>query len=241
MDHATLLLVDDNTDLLRLLTRRLEADGYEVVAAESGSQALNALAHRMLDLAILDVLMPGMDGFALAAEIKSRGDIPIIFLTAVGEPRARIEGIRQFAEDYIVKPFEYQELTARINRIMRRTAGLTPMREPLVVVDDDLSIDFGSGEAHTPQGAVSLSVTEAKILYHLVRNSGQIVPLDVLVAKIWGYADETGPEALRVAIYRLRRKLEPDPRHPRYILTEREQGYRFVPLQPSQRVVPSFL
>lgn len=230
MDHVTLLLVDDNTDLLRLLTRRLEADGYEVISAESGSQALSALERRIPDLAVLDVLMPGMDGFALAAEIKARGDIPLIFLTAVGEPRVRIEGIRQFAEDYIVKPFDYQELTARINRIMRRTAGSTPVREPLIVVDDDLSIDFGAGVAHTPQGPVNLSALETKILYHLVRNSGQILPLPVLVAKIWGYADDTGPEALRVAIYRLRRKLEPDPRHPRYILTEREQGYRFASL-----------
>lgn len=230
MDYVTLLLVDDNTDLLRLLTRRLEADGYEIIAAEDGRQALNALERRIPDLAILDVLMPGMDGFALAAEIKSRGDIPIIFLTAVGEARSRIEGIRQYAEDYIVKPFDYQELKARITRIVRRTAGSTMVREPLVVVDEDLSIDFGSGVAHTSQGTVNLSVTEAKILYHLVRNSGQTVPLNVLVAKIWGYADETGPEALRVAIYRLRRKLEPDPRNPRYILTERDQGYRFASL-----------
>ena len=231
MEYETLLLVDDNRDLLRLLQRRLEHDGYQVVATEDGRQALLALERQIPDLAILDLVMPGMDGFELAAEIKKRGDVPIIFLTAVGEVKTRVEGIRSYAEDYIVKPFDYQELLARVQRVLRRTAGQTSLREPLVVVDDDLSLDFGRAEAHTSQGVIKLSVTEAKLLYHLVRHAGHTVPLNTLVARIWGYADETGPEALRVAIYRLRRKLEPDPKKPRYILTDREVGYRFVALQ----------
>jgi DNA-binding response OmpR family regulator len=230
MDYVTLLLVDDNVDLLRLLKRRLESDGYEVIAVEGGAQALLAMERRMPDLAILDLLMPGMDGFQLAAGIKKRGDIPIIFLTAVAEVEKRIEGIRQYAEDYIVKPFEYQELLVRVQRVLSRTAGSTNMHEPLIVVDEGLTLDFGRAEAHTSAGIVKLSVTESKLLYHLVRNAGHTVPLNTLVAKIWGYAEETGPEALRVAIYRLRRKLEPDPRKPCYILTDREVGYRFIPL-----------
>jgi DNA-binding response OmpR family regulator len=230
MEYVKVLLVDDSVDLLRLLQRRLESDGYDVVAVESGRQALLAMERQIPDLAILDLLMPGMDGFELAAEIKKRGDVPIIFLTAVGEVEKRIEGIRDFAEDYIVKPFEYQELLVRVQRILRRIAGPVTVHEPLIVVDGDLSLDLGRAEAHTPQGVQKLSVTEAKLLYHLVRHAGQTVPLRTLVARIWGYADDTGPEALRVAIYRLRRKLEPDPRNPRYILTEREAGYRFVAL-----------
>jgi len=228
VSYVTLLLVDDNVDLLRLLKRRLEADGYEVIAVESGRQALIALERQVPDLAILDLLMPEMNGFELAREIKKRGDVPILFLTAVGETQNRIKGIREYAEDYVVKPFNYQELLARVQRILRRTAGSTTIREALIVVDKDLSLDFGRAEAHTGDGVVKLSVTEAKLLYHLVRRAGQSVPLGVLVAKIWGYADETGPEALRVAVYRLRRKLEPDPRNPRYILTDREIGYRFA-------------
>jgi DNA-binding response OmpR family regulator len=230
MEYVTILFVDDNVDLLHLLRRRLERDGYEVVPVESGRQALLALERQIPDLAILDLLMPEMDGFELAAEIKKRGDVPIIFLSAVAETQKRIEGIRQYAEDYIVKPFDYEELLARVQRVLRRTAGSAGMREPLVVIDKDLSLDFGRAEAHTPDGIVKLSVTEAKLLYHLVRHAGQTVPLNALVARIWGYADESGPEALRVAIYRLRRKLEPDPRNPRYILTERELGYRFTAL-----------
>jgi DNA-binding response OmpR family regulator len=197
---------------------------------ESGRQALLALERQIPDLAILDLLMPEMDGFEVAAEIKKRGDVPIIFLSAVSETQKRIEGIRQYAEDYLVKPFDYQELLARVQRVLRRTAGSAAIREPLVVVDENLSLDFGRAEAHTPDGIVKLSVTESKLLYHLVRHAGQTVPLHTLVARIWGYADESGPEALRVAIYRLRRKLEPDPRKPRYILTEREVGYRFTTL-----------
>jgi DNA-binding response OmpR family regulator len=228
MDYVTLLLVDDDVDLLQMLERRLGNDGYEVVAVDGGRQALLALQRRLPDLAIVDILMPEMDGFQVAEEIKKRGDIPIIFLTSVRETKTRVEGIRRFAEDYVVKPFDYQELLARVQRVLRRTAGPTAIHEPLVVVDDDLSLDFGHSEAHTTAGVVKLSITEAKLLYHLVRNAGQTLPVGTLVAKIWGYADETGPETLRVAIYRLRRKLEPEPSKPRYILTEREVGYRFV-------------
>ena len=232
MDYVPLLLVDDDVDLLRLLQRRLESDGFDTIAVEGGRQARIALERRIPDLAIVDILMPEMDGFQVAEMIKKRGDIPVIFLTSVGETKTRIEAIRRFAEDYITKPFDYQELLARVQRILRRTAGSSAIREPLVVVDDDLSLDFDGSVAHTPGGTVKLSVTEVKLLYHFVRNAGQTLPVGTLVARIWGYADETGPEALRVAIYRLRRKIEPEPSNPRYILTEREVGYRFISLKP---------
>ena len=231
MDYATILVVDDDVDLLTLLRRRLVRDGFEVMAVEGGQQALYALKRRLPDLAIVDLLMPGMSGFETAEQIKRLCDVPIVFLTSVAETDTKVEGIRRYADDYIVKPFEYRELLARVQRVLRRTAGTVSIREPLVVVDDDLSLDFGRSEAHTPDGVVKLSVTEAKLVYHLVRNAGQTLPLGTLVAKIWGYADESGPEALRVAIYRLRRKLEPEPSKPRYILTEREVGYRFVKLR----------
>lgn len=231
MDYVTVLLVDDDVDLLRLLQLRLERDGYDVIAVEGGRQALIALERRLPDLAILDILMPEVDGFELAEQIKRRADLPIIFLTSVGDMETRIEGIRRFAEDYVNKPFEYEELLARMQRVLRRTAGVSPVREPLVVVDDGLSLDFGTSKAHTSRGVVSLSVTEAKLLYHLVRNAGQTLPVGTLVAKIWGYADETGPDALRVAIFRLRRKIEPIPSKPRYVITEREVGYRFIDLK----------
>lgn len=228
MDYATILLIDDDLDLLRLLQERFEFDGYDVIAVEGGRQALLAMKRRLPDLAIVDMMMPEMDGFQVADEIKKQIDLPIIFLTSVTEPRTRVEGIRRYAEDYVSKPFNYAELLARVQRVLRRTAGSTALHEPVVVVDKDLSLDFARSEAHTPAGVVKLSVTDAKLLYHLVRNAGQTLPVQTLVARIWGYADETGPEALRVAIYRLRRKVEPDPRNPRYILTEREIGYRFA-------------
>jgi two-component system KDP operon response regulator KdpE len=227
-EYVTLLLVEDDAQMLRLLQRRLERDGYDVIAAEGGRQALAALDRRCPDLAVIDLLMPGMNGFQLAEEIKKRGDLPILFLTSVGDTKTRVEAIRQYAEDYVLKPYDYGELLARIQRVLRRTAGPTPISEPLVVVDDGLTLDLGRGEAHTPGRSAKLSVTERKLLYHLVNHAGQTLPIGTLVAKMWGYADQTGPEALRVAIHRLRRKLEPDPSHPQYILTEREVGYRFV-------------
>jgi len=228
MDYVTLLLVDDDVDLLRMLERRLELDGYDVMTAEGGRQALAALDRRCPDLAVIDLLMPGMDGFELAAQIKKRGDLPLLFLTSVGDTKTRVEAIRQYAEDYLLKPFDYGELLARVERVLRRTAGSSQISDPLVVVDESLTLDFSRSEAHTPNGVVKLSVTEVKLVYHLVRNAGHTLPVGTLVAKIWGYAGETGPEALRVTVYRLRRKLEPVPRHPRYILTERDIGYRFV-------------
>lgn len=233
MDYVTLLLVEDDTDLLRLLRSWLERDGYEVIAVEGGKQALLALQRQVPDLAVIDLLMPQMDGFQLAEEIKKRYDLPIIVLTNVADTKTRIDTIRRFAEDYIVKPFDYEELLARIQRVLCRTTGTTPLHVPLVVVDRDLTIDFDHSLAYTPAGTVKLSVTECKLLYHLVRNAGHTLPVSTLVAKIWGYADETGPEALRVAIYRLRRKVEPDPSKPRYISTEREIGYRFVEFRES--------
>ncbi|HNS52512.1 MAG TPA: response regulator transcription factor [Anaerolineae bacterium] len=232
MDYVTLLLVDDDAELLRMLQRRLELDGYDVMTAAGGRLALAALDRRLPDLAVIDLLMPGMDGFELAEQIKRRGDLPLIFLTSVGDAKTRIDAIRHYAEDYVLKPFDYEELIARVQRILRRTVGSNPVSDPLVVVDAGLTLDFGRAEAHRPAGVVKLSVTEAKLLYHLVHNAGQTLPVGTLVAKIWGYADEAGPEALRVAIYRLRRKVEPDPRHPQYILTERDVGYRFVQFRP---------
>jgi len=146
----------------------------------------------------------------------------------VQDTRTRIEGIRRYAEDYLIKPFDFGELLARVQRVLSRTAGTVSIREPLIVVDQDLSLDFGQAEAHTPGGNVKLSATEAKLLYHLVRNAGQTLAREVLVARVWGWGDEAGVEALRVAIHRLRRKIEPDPRNPRYILTDYEVGYRFA-------------
>jgi DNA-binding response OmpR family regulator len=232
MGRVTLLIVDDDADLLCILRRRLERDGYEVIAAESGKQALQALDKCLPDLALVDLLMPEMDGFALAEAIKRRGDLPIIFLSSVGDARARTEGIRRYAEDYLVKPYDYAELLARVQRVLRRTAGTAPLPSPQVVVDRDLSLDLALGVACTPAGTVRLSPIEVKLLYHLVRHAGQTLSVGTLVARMWDYGDESGPEALRVAIYRLRRKLEPDPTCPRYILTVRDAGYRFVELKP---------
>jgi len=225
---VSLLLVDDDLDLLRLLQRRLENDGYQVTAVAGGRAALIALQRQLPDIAIIDILMPEMNGFQVAEEIKKRSDLPILFLTSISDTKTRIEAIRQYAEDYILKPFDYGELLARLQRILRRTSGTRDLHDPMIEVCEELRLDFGRAEAHTPDGVVKLSVTEAKLLYHLVRNAGRTLPVGTLVAKIWGYADETGPEALRVAIHRLRHKLEPIPAQPRYILTEREVGYRFV-------------
>lgn len=148
MDYVTLLLVDDDAELLRMLQRRLELDGYDVMTAEGGRPALAALDRKSPDLAVIDLMMPGMDGFELAEQIKRRGDLPIIFLTSVGDTKTRIEAIRQFAEDYVLKPFDYEELIARVQRILRRTAGSSPVSEPLVVVDAGLTLDFSRAEAH---------------------------------------------------------------------------------------------
>ena len=221
-----IMLVDDDSQLLVHLAERLERDGFEVITARSGEEALERLETAWPELVVLDLMMPDMDGEELAARIKRRADLPIIVLSAVTAGESKVNLIERYAEDYITKPFEYAELRARIKRVRHRLGEHVPARE--VRLGDDLTLVLERREAHVAGERVPLSPTEVRILAALVANMGRVVSTDQLVARGWSEVDGADPSYVWVSMRRLRQKIERDPDHPRYLLTERGVGYRLV-------------
>jgi DNA-binding response OmpR family regulator len=219
-------LVDDDPDILSSVSIHLRADGYRVLRASSGQEALKRLNEELPALAIVDLMMPGMDGFETSRRIKRRVDIPIIILTAVDTEETKVRAIELYADDYVTKPFSYAELSARIGRIVKRAwpAGPPQSRER---VDDHLTIDF-AGQAVELDGEVRrLSPTELRLLHLLYANAGRILPNELILDRVWPDA-EGEMSYLWEYVRRLREKLGDDPAAPRYIESERGIGYRFV-------------
>ncbi len=221
-----ILVVDDDPSIVHLVRTKLEQEGFRVTGAYSGPEALAQIRrHGLPHLALVDIAMPEMDGFELAQALQSYADLPIVFLTALDEEETIIRGIEYFAEDYITKPFKLRELVARIRRVLRRIGDFAYTLAPVIQVDDRLAVDFANQTVYIEGRAVSLTPTETKLLYVLMRNAGQAVSTDFLLRRIWPL-DEVYEDTLRVHVHRLRRKLEADPSRPRYIVTERGIGYR---------------
>lgn len=214
--------------MIHFIRLNLEHDGFEVIEATSGSEAMQALRDRLPDLILLDVMMPDMDGFETLELIREISTVPVIMLTAKGEEEDRVRGLELGADDYIAKPFSPREMVSRVKAVLRRTElPSAPPHEP-IEVDDRLTIDFDRREVFVNGEQVALRPTEFKLLYHLVQNAGWVVPHDQLLAKVWGYEYRDETHYLRLYINYLRSKLEEDPSNPRYILTERGVGYRFI-------------
>ncbi len=229
-----ILVVDDDPSIVHLVRTKLEQEGFRVTGAYSGPEALAQIRrHGLPHLALVDIAMPEMDGFELAQALQSYADLPIVFLTALDEEETIIRGIEYFAEDYITKPFKLRELVARIRRVLRRIGDFAYTLAPVIQVDDRLAVDFANQTVYIEGRAVSLTPTETKLLYVLMRNAGQAVSTDFLLRRIWPL-DEVYEDTLRVHVHRLRRKLEADPSRPRYIVTERGIGYR-LGVKPAPR------
>jgi two-component system KDP operon response regulator KdpE len=222
------LVVDDEPRLIHFIRLNLEHDGFEVIEAISGTQALGLLRDRLPDLILLDVMMPELDGFETLRLIREISTVPVIMLTAKGEEEDRVRGLELGADDYISKPFSPREMVSRVKAVLRRTETPSHPIHEQIVVDERLSIDFDRREIFVDGTLVQLRPTEFKLLYHLVQNAGWVVPHDQLLAKVWGYEYREETHYLRLYINYLRQKLEPDPSNPLYILTERGVGYRFV-------------
>lgn len=222
------LVVDDEPRLIHFIRLNLEHDGFEVIEATSGTQALGLLRDRLPDLILLDVMMPELDGFETLQLIREISTVPVIMLTAKGEEEDRVRGLELGADDYISKPFSPREMVSRVKAVLRRTETPSHPIHEQIVVDERLSIDFDRREIFVDGTLVQLRPTEFKLLYHLVQNAGWVVPHDQLLAKVWGYEYREETHYLRLYINYLRQKLEPDPSNPLYILTERGVGYRFV-------------
>jgi two-component system KDP operon response regulator KdpE len=223
-----ILVVDDEERIVRFIRLNLEHDGFIVSEAFNGKQALQRLRDVTPDLILLDVMMPDMDGFEVLEMIREISSVPVIMLTAKGEENDRVRGLELGADDYVTKPFSPRELTSRIKAVLRRAEGPGAGMHGLIEVDERLKIDFDRREIWLEGKLVKLRPTEYRLLYHLVQNAGWVISHDQILAKVWGYEYRDEPHYVRLYINYLRQKLEKDPADPKYILTERGVGYRFV-------------
>jgi len=223
----TILVVDDDPDILRLLQQRLRTDGYHVLVATTGERALLQARTRVPHLAIMDVSLPGINGLEAARRLQRQADIPIIMLTAFGAEQMIVESLETIADDYVTKPFSYSQLHARIQRTLRRVYGALDARAGIVTIDEHLRVNIAERQVITDTGTSRLTPVEARIFIHLLRNRGHVVPSERLLELAWGYNGGGDLESLRVRIHKLRQKIERDPEHPRYILTARNLGYSF--------------
>jgi two-component system, OmpR family, KDP operon response regulator KdpE len=228
--NMTILIVDDEARIRDFVRMNLELEQYSVIEAANGLEALEKLRENLPDLVILDVMMPEMDGFETLRAIREVSTIPVIMLTVRQSEQDRIHGLDLGADDYIAKPFSPRELLSRIRALLRRSLMAPPARKTEIVVDDDLKIDFSRREVIVRGEKVVLRPTEYRLLYHLVNNAGHLLTHETLLSKVWGHEYRDEAHYLRLYITYLRQKLEVDPAHPKYIITERGVGYRFKEL-----------
>ena len=223
-----ILTVDDNPYILRMVSAAMKQASFQVVTANSGEAALEQISrHGLPHLAIVDITMPfGMDGFEFCRTVQAFSDLPIIMLTAIDEDKTIIKAIDRFAEDYVTKPFNPSELVARVRRVLRRIGDFAYSLKPQIEVDEYLKVNFSEKHAVVGQEVVSLTPTETKLLYILMRNAGRTVTTDFIVRRLWPFENVQG-DRLRVYIHRLRNKIERQPRNPDYILSQRGVGYTF--------------
>lgn len=231
MISARILVVDDEPQVRRVMRTTLTAEGYTISEARNGEEALERFRSQVPDIILLDVNMPGMDGLEACRQIRKTSDVPIIMLTVRSAERDKVLALDVGADDYVVKPFGMQELLARIRAALRRTL---PQDKMPPFVSKDLSIDFEARRITVRRREVHLTPKEFEVLRQLVANQGKPLTHRRLLQSVWGpdYGDE--PEYLRVTINQLRKKIEADPAHPRFILTEPWVGYRFEPEQENR-------
>jgi DNA-binding response OmpR family regulator len=229
-EKTTILIVDDNEYTQRIVQMALVSAGFMTVTASSGEAALQTFQTQgMPDLAVVDMHMPpGMSGFEFCRTVQQFSDLPIIMLTAVNEEHTIIEGLEHYAEDYMVKPFNPGELVARARRILKRMGGFSFHLNSRTQVDDRLSIDFPQRQAIIYGETISLTPTETKLLYVLMRQAGELVTTEYILRRIWPM-EAAFEDRLHVHLHRLRRKIEDDQdsSRPRYITSERGAGYIF--------------
>ncbi len=226
--NKKILVVDDEERMARFIRLNLEHDGFLVIEAYRGMDAIRLLREQLPDLILLDVMMPDIDGFETLKMIREVSSVPVIMLTAKGEEDDRVKGLEMGADDYITKPFSPRELTSRVKAVLRRIEASGVGSGEVIQVDDHLKMDFGRREIWLDGKLVKLRPTEYRLLYHLVQNAGWVLTYDQILSKVWGYEYRDEPHYVRLYVNYLRQKLEKDPANPKYILTERGVGYRFV-------------
>ncbi len=225
-----ILVVDDEPDVIDSvrLGFTLQWREVDVLGATAGEEALDVIERERPDIVLVDVGLPDVDGFEVIRRIRAFSDVPVVMLTARDDAMDKVRGLELGADDYVTKPFNHLELMARVKAVLRRVEMPVPTSRAPSFRSGDLEVDFGRQEARLRGERLDLTPTEYKLLYHLVRNAGHVLPHGTLLAKVWGreYVDEV--DYVRVYIRRLRDKLGDDPEDPRYIRTERGLGYRFI-------------
>jgi len=226
-----ILIVDDEPRYLRLLEANLRTEGYEVTTAQDGMQALDVFSAQPIDLVLLDVMMPRLDGFGTTQRLREFSNVPIVILTARGEEQDRVRGLDLGADDYLVKPFSATELLARVRAVLRRAQPPAESGQARFFTHDDLKIDFARAEVWRGENAISLSATEYRLLLQFAHHVGKILTSEELLTSVWGPEYKTDKEILWVSIARLRQKLEEDAHTPRHIVTRSGLGYLMPPVE----------
>lgn len=223
-----ILVVDDEARMRRFIRMNMELEGYQIIEADNGIVALDQIRQYNPDLVVMDVMMPEMDGFETLKLLREISTVPVILLTVKSDEEDKIQGLGLGADDYITKPFSPRELISRITAVLRRAEWPAPAPRTILKIDDRLSVDFNRHQVLVDGERVDLRPTEYRLLNHLIQNAGWVVPHDTLLAKVWGYEYRDETHYLRLYINYLRKKIEENPAKPKYILTERGVGYRFV-------------
>jgi DNA-binding response OmpR family regulator len=229
MHHsATILLVDDEDSVQKLLTYPLERDGYRVVAAWDGVEALERFENEPIDLVVLDIMLPKLDGLEVCKQLRATSQVPIIMLTARDDELDKVVGLELGADDYITKPFSIREFRSRIRALLRRAAvSKSALEESERLTSDGLVVDLSRRSVEVEGKQIQLTYVEFEILRALVARPGRVFSRRALLEQLWGDASYRDPRTIDVHIRHLREKIEADPRDPTYILTVRGVGYRF--------------
>ena len=229
---TTILLVDDDPQLIRLVRANLESDRYRVLTALDAGAALELLDAEKVDLVLLDIMLPEVDGYQICRRIREFSGVPIIMLTARSEDEDKVKGLRLGADDYLTKPFNLGELLARVEAVLRR-ARPAEEGKPRVYTCDDIVVDFNRRRVTVKDTEVSLTLTEYKLLCELVSNAGRVLLHRELLTRVWSAEYQEENDYLRAYIRHLRRKIEADPHRPRYIISKPGIGYLFCPTEPA--------
>ena len=228
-EKPNILVVDDEPQITRVLKTTLASHGYSIRTARDGDEAVQLMKEWAPDLLITDLRMPNMDGLALCRHVRANSEVPIIVLSVRGEEPTKVQALDAGADDYVTKPFSVNELLARVRAALRRAAAARKPQSQEIIEIGDFNIDLGSRSIHVAGREVRLTPKEFDLLVYLARHPGKVVTHRTLLAAVWGANSTEQPEYLRVFVGHLRRKLEPEEKTPRYIVTEPWVGYRFEP------------
>ena len=230
----TVLVVDDDENIVKIIVRNLDLDGFQTLEARNGLEALDLLRTSEPDLVLLDVEMPRLDGYETLARLRKASDIPVIMLTVRAEDADKVRGLELGADDYLTKPFNPRELNLRIKAVLRRFEPPERPEDLIVAIDERLQFDQQRRDVIVEGERISLRPTEYRLLRVLIENAGWALSHESLLTKVWGYEYRDDNHLLRLYITYLRKKIELDPARPQYIFTNRGLGYRFVDFKRSE-------